>query len=166
MKKYCIDTSGLSNPLEHMPEDIHVTLWQKVSDVILAGSFAATTEIYDELVHIRGGVGAHLNDNPDLIRLEVGDENWDWQSYLEHADRLRVDHKSYISEYNGNRKGTVGLNDVSIIAMGLAMKLPVVSMEKKLPNGAKCRRIPNLCDAEKIDHLDFSDFLRKEGIRL
>jgi hypothetical protein len=31
MKKYCLDTSGLSNPLEFMPEDIHVTLWGVLS---------------------------------------------------------------------------------------------------------------------------------------
>ena len=27
MKKYAFDTSGISNPLESMPEDIHESLW-------------------------------------------------------------------------------------------------------------------------------------------
>jgi hypothetical protein len=149
-----------------MPEDIHVTLWARVSDVLLAGSFSATTEIYDELTNIPGAIGGHINGNPDLIKLEVGDEAWDWKSYLGHVERLRKVHRNYISEYNANRKGTVGLNDVSIIAMGLATKLPVISMEKMLPNGSKCRRIPNICDMEKVEHLNFSEFLRREGIKL
>jgi hypothetical protein len=149
-----------------MPEDIHETLWSRVGDVILAGSFAATTEIYEELIHIPGKLGGHITSNPDLIRLEVGDDAWEWTTYLDHVGRLRKDHKDHISEYNGNRKGTVGLNDVSIIAMALAMKLPVISMETMLPATAKCRRIPNVCSLERVDHLTFSDFLRKEGIKL
>jgi len=48
-KKYCLDTSGLSNPLEAMPEDVHSTLWKSVASVICAGKFAVTKEIYDEL---------------------------------------------------------------------------------------------------------------------
>jgi Domain of unknown function (DUF4411) len=118
------------------------------------------------MTHIRGTLGGQITGNADLIKLEVGDEAWDWKAYLAEVQRLRTDHKNYISEYNGNRKGTVGLNDISIIAMGLAMKLPVVSMEAKLPHGSKCRRIPNVCDLEKVEHLTFSDFLRKEGIKL
>jgi hypothetical protein len=38
-------------------------------------------------------------------------------------------------------------------------------MEKLItaPN-AKKKRIPNICQAEGVEHLDFNDFLRREGL--
>ena len=121
IKKYCVDTSALSNPLEHMPEDIHVTLWGQVERVILSGCVAATREIYDEMIHITGRIGACIAAHPDLVCLEVGDDQWNWAAYLKHVTRMRTDHEDWISEYNSNRKSTVGLNDISIIAMGLTL---------------------------------------------
>ena len=71
-----------------------------------------------------------------------------------------------ISEYNGNRKGTVGLNDISIVALAMTLRLPLVSMEK--PNvyqpSAKKMRIPDVCKVEGVNHLTFNEFLRAEGI--
>ena len=167
MKKYCLDTSGLSNPLEHMPEDIHVTLWHRVADVIQGGHMSATAEIYEELTHINGKIGSCLKSRKDDIMLDVGDGRWDWNSYLAHAKRMAVAHRKFISEYNGNRKGTVGLIDLSIIAMGKAMSLPVVSMENLIkPPIGSCLRIPNVCKLESVEHLTFSEFLRKEKIQI
>jgi len=37
MKKYCLDTSGFSTPLENMPEDIHETRWAKVAELVTSG---------------------------------------------------------------------------------------------------------------------------------
>ena len=57
MKKYCLDTSGLSNPLESMPEDIHSSLWLKIAGLVVDGKFAVTAEIYEELGHLPGPIG-------------------------------------------------------------------------------------------------------------
>lgn len=62
-KRYCLDTSGLSNPLENMPQDIHVSLWNQVMAVIAGGHLAVTQEIYGELTHLAGAVGECIKDN-------------------------------------------------------------------------------------------------------
>jgi hypothetical protein len=147
-----------------MPEDIHRTLWKAIAGIVTAGKFAATAEIYAELTHINGDIGDCLKTNKAAVLLEVGDAAWDSIAYLGHAARMQVDHAEFISENNGNRKGTVGLNDLSIVALGLTLGIPVVSMETKLPSHAKSRRIPNVCGLEGVEHLDFSDFLRREQI--
>lgn len=165
-KKYCLDTSGFSNPLEFMPQDIHPTLWKQVEGIVTNGVLAATKEIYDELEHLPGDIGACIKAHRDLILLELGDASWPWPDYRTHASRMQVTHRSIISEYNGNRKGTVGLNDVSIVALAKALHLPVISMEKRsIPPSATKVRIPDLCALEGVDHLSFNDFCRKEGIR-
>lgn len=165
-KKYCLDTSGLSNPLVFMPEDIHVNVWAKIEGVIADGRFAVTKEIYDELLGMPGSIGQCIKHNCSAMQLEVGEPGWDWRTYIDHVNRLREFHKARISEYNNNSKGTIGLNDVSIVALALTLKLPVVSMESKTfqTNDRKIR-IPGLCALEGVRHMDFNDFLRAESIK-
>src|SRR4029079_15831728 len=101
-----------------MPEDIHGTLWTKVAKVVEAEKFAVTAEIYDELVHLPGSVGEYIKHNKAKLQLEIEESNWDWKTYLTHVERMRIKYAAVISEYNGNRKNTIGLNDLSIIALG------------------------------------------------
>ena len=166
MKAYCIDTSGLTTPLEHMPEDIHRSLWRAVTDRIEAGIFAVSSEVYDELTHIQGQVGECLRANRIALRLEVGDGVWDYPLYISHSVRMQEDHAGVISEYNGGRKSTVCLNDLSNVALGKTLILPVISSEKPLNPPSPWMKIPNLCAAEGVEHLTFNDFLRREGIIL
>ena len=153
-KKYCLDTSGISNPLESMPEDIHAVLWSKISKVISAGKIAVNTEIFDELSHINGLIGDCIKANCHNLLIEIGNVDWDWASYLKNVERMTITHKNIISEYNGNRKGTVGLNDVSIVAMAKTLDLPLISMEaKNFQSNEKRMRIPGLCLLEGVKHL-------------
>lgn len=108
MQRYCLDTSGLSNPLENMPEDIHGSLWQQICDRVKAGQFVCNTEIMEELKSIPGQVGACLVECCGHICLEIGDDAWPWQVYVEHVERMRVQHEAVISEYNGNQKTLLG----------------------------------------------------------
>jgi len=166
-KAYCPDMSGLSTPLENMPEDIHKALWAKVAKIVASGKFAVTTEIYEELQHLPGPIGACVNENESNLVLEVEEESWDWPTYLGHVERMRVAYKDVISEYNGNRKNTVCLNDLSIIALAKTLGLPVISSEKKLQtaqDSKKRQKIPDICDREGVEHMSFNELLRKEGI--
>ena len=167
MKKYCLDTSGISNPLEFMPEDIFGSLWAEVRARIVAGILAVTGEIFAEMELIQGAMGECIRENEVNLLLEVNDSSWPFEDYIEQVARMQIDHAKFIRENLGNKKGTVGLNDLSIIALGKSLSLPVVSMEKpKAHMSDKLRQIPDICDAEKIPHMTFNDFLRAEGIKL
>lgn len=150
-----------------MPEDIHVTLWAEVCARIVGGNIAVTTEIMSELTHIEGVVGACIKGNEKNLVLEINDMSWPVMDYIQHATRMQVDHKDFIRENLGGKKGTIGMNDLSIIALAKTMALPVVSMEKrKAHQTEKLRQIPDICDIEQVPHLTFNDFLRAEGIKL
>jgi Domain of unknown function (DUF4411) len=167
VKAYCPDMSGLSTPLEFMPEDIHQALWTKVAKVIHSGKFAVTTEIYEELEHLPGPIGECIKANKANLVLEIEEETWDWPTYLAHIERMRITYKDVISEYNGNRKNTVCLNDLSIVALAKTLGLPVISSERKLQtaqDSRKRQKIPDICDLEAVPHMSFNEFLRKEGI--
>jgi len=166
-KKYCLDTSGISNPLEYMPENISLfkEVWVLVRSHIESGSFAVTREIYDELCMISPGeICECCKNNKDQLLLEVGDKTWDYTTYIRHVNEMTAKHKAFISEYNRNIKRTIGLNDVSIVALAKTLGLPVISMEDdSFQTSAKRMRIPGLCKIEKVNHLTFNEFLQNEG---
>lgn len=71
MKKYCVDTSGISNPLETTPEDIHQSAWVRIKECISNGDLAVTKEIYDEMIHIGGSVGECIKASAAQLVLEL-----------------------------------------------------------------------------------------------
>lgn len=165
MKRYCFDTSAISNPLEFLPEDIHGWLWVRVCETIESGVIAVTTEIYEEMTHIPGMVGECIKANRNNLLLEVGHSGWSWGAYVASASTLQITHRDFISEFTGGSPRTVGLNDISIIALAQSLGLPLVSMEVRVVDpSARKRKIPNVCDIESISHFDFNGFLRAEGI--
>jgi hypothetical protein len=168
MHKYCLDTSGISNPLAQMPEDIFAGLWGKIAKLVENGFFCCTTEIADEYQHIEGNMGRRLSAHKASMVYEIGQDNWDWAAYVGHVNHIISTYRQFISEYNSNRKNTVGLSDVSIVALAKTLNLPVVSMEG-LDGGqtsATKMRIPRLCKQEGVKHLTFNDLLRAEGLSI
>jgi hypothetical protein len=166
MHKYCLDTSGLSNPLLDLPDDIHVSLWSKVVLKIEEGVFCWNEEINEELKSIYGSLGACLMNCSPKCCYEVGADTWDWEQYLQYVEVWRGTYRHVISEYNSSRKSTIGLNDLSIVAFAKTKGLPLVSMEKRNVGGPSQTKIkmPDLCDLVGVSHLSFNEFLRKEGI--
>jgi hypothetical protein len=71
VKAYCLDTSGLSTPLENMPEDIHTVLWGRIAKIVVDGKFAVTTEIYEELSHLPGPIGECIQQNQASLQMEI-----------------------------------------------------------------------------------------------
>lgn len=166
MKKYCLDTSGISNPLESMPADIHESMWTKVIEILKSGCVAVTPEIYDEMIKIPGIVGDHIRSNKDKLILEVNKGDWNWSSYLTHSTAIINNHRGFISEYCGGSPKTVSLNDISIIALSKSLDVPCISMEVSANSSTTKRRIPDICLMEDVKHLTFSEFLRAAQIKI
>jgi hypothetical protein len=165
MKRYCFDTSGISNPLEAMPEDIHQSMWGGFKTKCLESAIIAVTqEIYAEMEHIPGTVGQCIRDNKANLIMEVG-EDWDWGTYIDHCNKMEDEHHDFISEFIGGTKKTFGLTDISIIALAKTLNLPVVSMESPVTSESKKLHIPDVCKLQSVEHLTFSEFLRKEQLK-
>lgn len=150
-----------------MPTDIHETMWNAIKDFILEENIAINSEILDEMKLIDGGFGGFIDENSEVVLLEVGNGDWPWDDYVDHVSRMQVDHAQWISEYLGNKKDTIGLKDISIIALAKALGLPLVSMESFVVEDPKSkkRRIPNICIVEDVEHLTFNEFCRREGLK-
>lgn len=149
-----------------MPEDIHKTLWPSVVSKVKSEIFCWNVEIGDEMSLIEGSIGDALKNCNGSCCYEVGKGSWNWQGYIDKNNEWRKSYHQYISEYHGNRKNTIGLNDLSIVALAHTLKLPLVSMES--PNLGKLSqtklRIPDLCIAVGVKHYNFNQLCRIEGI--
>lgn len=167
MKQYCLDTSGLSTPFQTTPEDIYPTLWAEIDFRIKSGMFAVTAEIYEEINHIHGGIGQSIKEHKAQLILEVGDNSWNFESYIDILNRLYPKYEPFISGTGGS-KVSLSMPDLSIVILAKTLNLPLISMEKPCAqnNGTKKRKIPDVCSAEGVHHMEFNDFLRKERIKL
>lgn len=161
---YCLDTSGISNPWEDTPIDIHATVWKKTMEMIEDKKFAVTTEIYTEMEFIQGELGDCVRANKVNLVLEVGDSNWDYSSYINHVNRMRTTYDAFISQAGTASTNTVSVNDISIIALAKTLGIPLVSMEKSAGASPSRKKIPDICALEKVTHLTFNDMLRAEQI--
>lgn len=150
-----------------MPEDVFPSVWAPIHGLIGAKAFAVTAEIFEEMSRIQGKLGEIIRKHKGILLYEVGSEEWPYLEYIEHSNRMQADYQQYISERNGNRKGTIGMNDLSIVALAKTLGLPVVSMEKRKPTAAKSKKaIPDICDLESVKHLTFTELLRNERITI
>ena len=149
-----------------MPQDIHESMWQKVIAIFQSGCIAVTPEIYAEMVSIPPPMGKCIVECKKSLVLEVNQNGWDWKSYLDESGRMNVQYKEFISEYTTGSPKTVCLNDMTIVALAKALKLPCVSMEGTAMSSPTKRKIPDICKMDGIDHLTFSEFLRAEGIKV
>lgn len=167
MKLYSFDMSGLSNPYQTMPEAVAIyrPIWDCVRQCIADGKIGATTEIYEELTHIRGELGDAIHKHKSDLIMEVDDTSWDGALYIRHYDRMRKDHAEWIAEYTMKSPAmTICLNDLTAIALGKTLGIPVVSMESRALGSPKHKRIPDICALEDVLHYSFNDFLMIEGI--
>lgn len=152
--------------METTPEDIHVSLWLLMKTMVESGCLACTPEIYEELTRITGDIGVCLCENEHNLILDLDDAGWPVEEYIECVSRMQAVHESVIAEYNNDRKNTVGLNDISIIALAKTLNVPLISMESSAGNSTTKRRIPDICQLEGVVHFTFNDMLRREGHRI
>lgn len=167
IKQFCVDTSGFSNPLETMPDDLYQPLWDSVCSIVADGILAVNVEVYEEMKgSLFGVIGEAIDSGSSSLILEIGDDSWKWKEYTDHLSEMTLRHQQFIAEYTG-RKRTVGLVDLSIVALAKTLNVPLVSMERPAGVAAtKCRKIPDICRLENVEHLDFNGFLRAVGVSL
>ncbi len=168
MARFCLDTSWISNPLQTMPPDVHVTLWKKIFTLVEDCAFCWTEEISHQLERIPNAQFIEILKVINKVAcFDLEKDGWPRTAYQEHFNRVTRKYQHVIKEYNGDRQATIDIADCSIVCLGITLGLPVVSMEKPNDHSRKRRmRIPDLCEEENVTHYDMTQFLRQEGITL
>lgn len=166
MTNYCLDTSGVSKPWLELPVRVFPTLWLKVWDRIENDCFCWNDEIAQEIDRLDDPLRKKLKSREHVCRFRNDSTLWPYGNYSNLILEWERKYSQYIQENHGNRTGTIGRADLSIVALAKTLTLPIVSMERpntSSPSKTKIR-IPELCKRENITHLNFVEFLEAEGV--
>lgn len=157
MKRYCIDTSGLTHAWrDFYPPSCFPSLWKDIEACINDGRLIAPDEVYEELK--RGGDDlfdwAKLMPNL-FVRHDTAIQNIvsDILAHPEHSKLLYSKHAA-----------SLVIADPFVIAAAQVHGCAVISNEifmfTSSPNKTK---IPNVCADRGIEHLSVLEFIREQG---
>lgn len=133
------------------PKDVFEKLFSEIDKRIDAGDIVASDEVKVELEQKDDDILAYVKTKPGLF-LPVDDEQQD------HVTDILSRYPQWIDP--AAKKNNA---DPFAVALGKSKGLTVVSFERN--GGAKKPKIPFVCQEFGVDHLHYTDLLRKLGLK-
>jgi hypothetical protein len=151
--KYCFDTSALIEPwVRHYPPDVFRSVWDKLAEVVEAGTVRAPMEVMRELERQSDPLFEWVTRIPALfVELDTA-----------HAVRCKDIVNAFPNLVKPNSPKSQA--DPFVIGMAELAGVPVVTYETRAKANA-APKIPNVCDARGVPCIGFVDVLRAEGFR-
>lgn len=151
MIKYVFDSNIFINLQRRQPIDIYPSLWNRISELMTAGTIISSQEVYDEIM-----IG--------------GDDLETWakahkECFLPSSVSVQQEVRSILLSHRGLIEGGSKKNsaDPFVIALAKQKQCKVVTEETPTRN-TKAPKIPDVCDAYKIECIDFVGFAREEKL--
>ena len=150
MAKYVFDSNIFINLHRRHPIDVFPSLWTKISELMDNGVIISSQEVYDEII-----IG--------------GDEIGKWASirqtcflpsYIDIQNYVR----SILSTHRGLVEGGKKMNSADPFVIALAKREGCKVVTEEVPSrNASSPKIPDVCNAYKIECINFIDFAREEN---
>jgi hypothetical protein len=151
--KYVMDTNVFINMQRHHPNDVFVTLWTKMAELIDEGIVISCDEVFDELA-----IG-----NDFLMKWSKQRKSAFISSGSDIQCLVRDILQKYPSLVTGSRKSNGA--DPFVIALAKLKNCTLVSDETRAGDGQPVK-IPNVCEAYGVRLIKFVDFLREVKISI
>ena len=149
---YVLDTSFIIQLHSNYYRETFVTLWKRFDEMLAAGAFTSTREVFRELEESGDAAAKWAEANKKLFSTPNAAEG----AFV--AGIYAVLHFQANIERQKLLKG--GKNaDPFVIARAPEVKDTVLTMEQLKPHAAK---IPNICDHFKVPCFDFRGFMQAE----
>lgn len=149
MAKYVFDSNIFINLHRRHPIDVFPSLWAKIGELLDDGTIISSQEVYDEIM-----IG--------------GDDLEKWvkarkKCFLPSEIPVQKDVQIILSTHRGLVEGGKKNNsaDPFVIALAKQKNCKVVTEEVPTHNMAS-PKIPDVCEAYKIECIDFIGFAREE----
>jgi uncharacterized protein YacL len=144
---YVFDSNAYINMQRHCPQDIFVSLWQTVEEMITAGQIISPIEVLEEL---KGG-------NDSLI-------NWAkirGSIFIPSVEEVQLVVRDILSKYPNLVIGSKNTNNADPFLVALAkIRNGIVVTDENAGTELK-PKIPFVCNAYNIPCLSFHDLLRR-----
>lgn len=148
--RYVFDSAPLID-LKHYYSSVFERFWEKFDALVDNGDIIAPREVYNEISSKGDFISDWAEENKEIFLDPTPEE-------IEVATEVLTNHPELIRRQNIS--GGLPVADPFVIAQAYVRNLSVVSGEKYSPNAHK---IPNICEEYDIEHLNFLQFMEKEG---
>lgn len=150
MAKYVFDSNIFISLQRRQPIDIFPSLWNRIGELMKDGTIISSQEVYDEIM-----IGGDDLEKWAKARKEY---------FLQSSVPVQQEVREILSSHRGLVEGGSKKNsaDPFVIALAKQENCRVVTEEARTRN-TKAPKIPDVCDAYKIECIDFVGFARAEG---
>lgn len=153
--RYVFDTGPFIILFKNYYRSTFVTLWEHFDALIEAGDIVSTREVFREIEGQEDNLLTWAKAHRDIFTTPTPEEGaFVARIYAVRHFQGNIEHKKLI------RGGNVA--DPFVIAKAAVAQVPVVTVEKLLPNAAK---VPNICRHFGVPCLSLEEFMQEEGWR-
>lgn len=150
--RYSIDTSALLDGwTRYYPPDVFPDVWTGIEELIDHGELRATDEVFVELKKRDDDVFAWAKSRKASLFVAIGDE------IQEQVATILAQHERLVRH---NRSGA----DPFVIGLAMVEGCAVVTGER-LSGSLEKPKIPDVCNALEVPHLDLLGLFREQGWR-
>ncbi len=153
-KIYVVDTCSFTTLHKIYPKDVFPGVWEKVDELIKSGRLISVDEVYQEIDRQDDGLAKWAKSNKDIF-MPLNEE-------VQDAAKDIVNRFTKILDFKKNKSGA----DPFLIGLAKTLEDSVVVTEEKYSGGPDKHKIPDICDALTISHMNFLSMLKSEGLKL
>ncbi len=153
-KIYVVDTCSFTTLHKIYPRDVFPGVWEKVDELIESGRLISVDEVLHEISR-QDDVLAKWAKARKEIFIPLTEE-------VQDAAKDIVNRFVKILDFKKNKSGA----DPFLIGLAQTREDSIVVTEEKNSGGPDKHKIPDICNAIKIPHMNFLSMLKSEGLKL
>ncbi len=153
-KIYVVDTCSFTTLHKTYPRDVFPGVWDKVTELIESGRLISVDEVLHEITR-QDDLLAKWAKTKKEIFVPLTEEVQDAAKYI-------VNRFVKILDFKKNKSGA----DPFVIGLARIRPEAVVVTEEKYSGGPDKHKIPDICDALNIPHMNFLAMIKTEGLKL
>ncbi len=149
--QYVFDTNIFITLQRKQPVDVYPMVWDKIGQLMESGIVISSREVYDEIIMGRDALAEWVKQRKEC--------------FLPTTTDVQLMTRAILNKHRGLVEGGKKANsaDPFIIALAIIKDSTVVTEEGK-NRSLTAPQIPDVCEKENIDCIEFITFLRRNGI--
>ena len=155
--RYCFDTSSYIELKNKYPRDVFESLWKIFENYINNNKMKSPQLVFDELLE--------GDSQEDIVKFIKNNKGLLLQEFCEKIDStnqyLTKKYPEFVAKDTGLVKNDA---DLFVVSTAKVHNLIVITEEKRKENSRK--KIPNICDLEKIECMNLLDMIKREKIKI
>jgi len=154
VKIYVVDTCSFTTLHKIYPKVVFPGVWEKVDELIESERLISVDEVYHEISRQDDALAKWAKTKKEMF-IPLTEE-------VQDAAKDIVNKFVKLLDFKKNKSGA----DPFLIGLAQIRDGAIVVTEEKYSGGPDKHKIPDICDAMKIPHMNFLAMIKSEGLKL